>query len=385
MKGTLGKRFLGRRPARRPGRWPGWAVVARVGVVLTTSLVGLAEPVPTTEIDEARRSLARARQAEAEIMAPGQMSAADVEWNSLLDALRAHGESVLTTRWIDSIRVRAQSTRRLASFAERTALAERAAMSRRLTDGRASAAANLETVRHAARSYPAGRLSADTLAAAAVLLARMDGAASRGNLPSAMRNLLRLQSTLAAVIANVAHIEDSLATEAQAWGLRMDGLHNRGVYPFVAVDKAARRLLVIHSQARVDTYRVDLGPAWLGTKRQEGDQRTPEGLYTVTKLLEGSRTLYHRALLLDYPTPGDRLLFEAGRKSGDLPADARIGGLIEIHGGGGRGVDWTDGCIALADSDIERLFPAVRPGMRVLVAPTLPNGNPTSPRSTAGQ
>jgi hypothetical protein len=372
VTGSLGGRFPGRWLLHRPGRLFGWAAGLLAGVVLAASLLGMTEPIPGDEIDGARRALVDARIAATEVMEPGLMTAADAEWNLLLDALRAHGESVLTTRWIDSMRVRARSTQRLAREAEFAAVSHRAVLTRQHTERRLTAVATLEAVRDASRFYPAGIVSADSLSAAVILLARADGASSRGNLLVALRRLELLEATLARETAKISSLEDSLKTESEGWLAQLDRLHKSGRYPFLAVDKAARRLLVVRSRSDIDTFRVELGPAWLGDKRQAGDQRTPEGTYSVSRLLGAGKTRYHRALLLDYPTRADRARFNASRRSGNLGPDARIGGLIEIHGGGGRESDWTDGCVALADSDMERLFLMVPAGTRVLIAPTLP-------------
>ncbi len=76
---------------------------------------------------------------------------------------------------------------------------------------------------------------------------------------------------------------------------------------------------------------------------------------------------YYRALLLDYPNDADRERFAAAQRRGEIPRDARIGGLIEIHGEGGRGQNWTEGCVALSNRDIDDLFPRVSVGTPVTI------------------
>jgi hypothetical protein len=63
--------------------------------------------------------------------------------------------------------------------------------------------------------------------------------------------------------------------------------------------------------------------------------------------------------LLDYPNATDRSRWERERRAGRVPPGAGPGSLIEIHGHGGRGIDWTDGCVALADPQMDRLFDLV--------------------------
>ncbi len=114
---------------------------------------------------------------------------------------------------------------------------------------------------------------------------------------------------------------------------------------------------------------------WNGDKRHRGDKATPEGMYYVTKKLEGSSTKYFKALLINYPNEEDKKKFQEEVRRGTLPASAKIGGLIEIHGSGGKGTDWTDGCVALADSDMAKLYKLVKVGTPVTIVGSLENLN----------
>ena len=114
----------------------------------------------------------------------------------------------------------------------------------------------------------------------------------------------------------------------------------------------------------IKSYRVSLGRNPLGPKQQEGDKRTPEGLYRIDKRNEKSG--FHRALHVSYPESRD---FAAAAARGVSP-----GGDIMIHGlhnGLGwmgklhRLVDWTAGCIAVTDPEIEEIWAAVPDGTPV--------------------
>lgn len=142
-----------------------------------------------------------------------------------------------------------------------------------------------------------------------------------------------------------------------------------GEYAFL-VDKLRRQLTVYHRGLRVATYSAELGANGLRRKEHSGDRATPEGRYHVVELKEGKRTGYYKALLLDYPNAEDRARFEWGRRRGTIPSRAGIGSLIEIHGDGGDGSDWTDGCIALADRDMDRVFARARVGTPVTIVGT---------------
>jgi hypothetical protein len=122
---------------------------------------------------------------------------------------------------------------------------------------------------------------------------------------------------------------------------------------------------------QADTLRLELviemGPNWLGTKKHKGDKRTPEGKYYITKMRQGSQTKFYKALQLNYPNEDDWLRYYLARHNGEFPADTKIGGLIEVHGTGGRGINWTDGCIALQNQDMDKIFALVQVGTPVTI------------------
>lgn len=115
------------------------------------------------------------------------------------------------------------------------------------------------------------------------------------------------------------------------------------------------------------TFEAEFGSNWLGDKKSRGDMATPEGRYTITKKLSGSSTRYHKALMINYPNKTDIQEFNERIRNGQLPADARIGDMIEIHGDGGKGANWTQGCIALRNADMDILYRYVARGTPVTI------------------
>ena len=126
----------------------------------------------------------------------------------------------------------------------------------------------------------------------------------------------------------------------------------------VLILKKDHKLELLSGGSIVKTYSVAIGRGGLPPKQREGDHKTPEGLYTIDRRKQNSR--FHSALHISYPNEADR---ERTGKLGIKP-----GGDIMIHGitnGLGwvgslhRLVDWTDGCVAVTDAEIEesgRLF-----------------------------
>lgn len=129
----------------------------------------------------------------------------------------------------------------------------------------------------------------------------------------------------------------------------------------IRVDKSERRMTLLRDGRIVKSYRVLLGDAPVGHKRQQGDERTPEGRYRITFRNDKSR--FHLSLRVSYPNEADR---RQARVRGVDP-----GGDIMIHGGTPPGYsrDWTDGCIALSDAQIEEVWRLVPVGTPIEISP----------------
>lgn len=135
----------------------------------------------------------------------------------------------------------------------------------------------------------------------------------------------------------------------------------------IIIDKFSRKCLIYYNGKQKYEFDAELGKNWVGDKRVKGDKATPEGMYKITKKFDGSKTKYYKALLLDYPNDEDTARFKAEISNGSLPFSARIGSLIEIHGDGGRGIDWTEGCVALTNREMDLVYKIVKVGTPVTI------------------
>jgi murein L,D-transpeptidase YafK len=117
----------------------------------------------------------------------------------------------------------------------------------------------------------------------------------------------------------------------------------------------------------VSEFAIELGPNWMRTKCRQGDDATPEGRYSIIARRSGNQTKYGWALVINYPNDEDRRRFVLGKRRGEIDASARIGGAVEIHGGGGRSSDWTDGCVALVNDDMQALYRMASVGTPVTI------------------
>jgi hypothetical protein len=135
----------------------------------------------------------------------------------------------------------------------------------------------------------------------------------------------------------------------------------------IIIDKFSRKCYIYQNGVKKHEFEAELGKNWVGDKRVKGDKATPEGLYKISKKFDGGKTKYYKALLLDYPNEEDKEKFRSEIARGSLPASSKIGGLIEIHGNGGKGIDWTEGCIALTDHEMDVVFKIARVGTPVTI------------------
>ena len=127
----------------------------------------------------------------------------------------------------------------------------------------------------------------------------------------------------------------------------------------VLVKKSERKLYLLKEGAVVKEYKISLGANPKGHKEKEGDERTPEGEYTLD--YKKSDSAFHKAIHISYPNTKD---LENAKKKKVNP-----GGQIMIHGqknGYGKfawltqNFDWTDGCIAVTDKEMEEIWNLVK-------------------------
>ena len=136
----------------------------------------------------------------------------------------------------------------------------------------------------------------------------------------------------------------------------------------ILVEKSARRLTLFSSGRKLKEYRIALGFSPVGSKQREGDGRTPEGNYKID--FHKSDSAFHRALHISYPDTAD-----AARAA---EAGVAPGGDIMIHGlpNGSSALgpahrlrDWTAGCMAVIDSEIDEIWASVADGTPIKIRP----------------
>ena len=130
----------------------------------------------------------------------------------------------------------------------------------------------------------------------------------------------------------------------------------------VQVSKSDRKMYLFHHDRVLKSYDIGLGFAPEGHKQFEGDGKTPEGAYFISHRNPNSE--FHLSLRVSYPNDADRAFAaEAGKPPG---------GDIFIHGAPNKKVtkrDWTAGCVAVTDREMETIYSMVNPGTPIHILP----------------
>jgi murein L,D-transpeptidase YafK len=130
----------------------------------------------------------------------------------------------------------------------------------------------------------------------------------------------------------------------------------------IQVHKADRRMYLLHNGEVLESYDIELGGNPIGPKQFEGDMKTPEGTYHISRRNPNSR--YYLSLGISYPSEEDVAFAEANGKL--------AGGDIMIHGTNKserRKEDWTAGCIAVSNKEMRKIYAMVKPGTPIIIFP----------------
>lgn len=230
------------------------------------------------------------------------------------------------------------------------------------------------TERELGRSPIAATVRAD-LARARVAIGSASSRWAAGDYDAAAREAAFAKSASEDIRGRLRSFEASYTAGAAAqrwsrWVRETIGVSRRTGDYAVVVDKLKHRCYLYRGGALQRIYSADLGGP-IHDKLRSGDRATPEGMYRVVRKRGPGQTIYYKALLINYPNDEDRAQFDLAKRKGWISRRSRIGGLIEIHGEGGRKEDWTLGCVALANRDMDELFRVVSVGTPVTIVGTI--------------
>ncbi|RYY29974.1 MAG: murein L,D-transpeptidase [Chitinophagaceae bacterium] len=140
----------------------------------------------------------------------------------------------------------------------------------------------------------------------------------------------------------------------------------------LVVDKSDYELKVYDEEGWYATYPVVFGNKNLDDKMREGDRRTPEGTFRI--ISKRPHEKWHKMLMLDYPTKDSWSKFNQRKAQGLIPKSAKIGGGIALHGTWPNDnivvddfTNWTNGCVALKNEDLDELEQFLPIGTQVTI------------------
>ncbi len=368
----------------RTPAWRKWFLSVGLGVVISPILLGagvwhLSMSLPFSDFEETRQALNQAHQVEANQYAPELLRESESRWEQARLAWQNENEKWFLLRNFRLAQGLAESATRQAQNA-----AARAVVARDSTQ--VSTAANIASVRQKVNGFkeqfsgiPIAKAVYQKFVRGEMLLLESERAFERNDYSKAAEKIQAALShidtadtyttqTMQAYFANIPKwqrwVAETIAGSAQRKAAA------------IIVDKMGGRCQVYVAGRLKAEYSVEFGPHWIGPKKRGGDGATPEGRYYVTNKKGPGGTRYYKALDINYPNEDDVREFREAKRKGELPRRAYIGGLIEIHGTGGRGANWTSGCVALRNRDMDAVFALAGVGTPVTIVGTLESESP---------
>jgi L,D-peptidoglycan transpeptidase YkuD (ErfK/YbiS/YcfS/YnhG family) len=325
---------------------------------------------PEEEMSFARETLSRASRNKADTYSKKLYIEARAAYDSAMAIWRRENEKFIFFRKYDKVETYAKLSAKIAGQATESSNANSSSLKIRLKEKIESLNKTATDIDKLFGRYPLPSEIRSRISKGNLLLREAEVAYGKGQYLPANRKLTESEYLLTGVYENaVTELKDyfkSFSTWKQ-WtqSAIIESRANRSYA--IIVDKFSRKCYVYLGGEKKYEFDTELGRNWVGNKRKMGDKATPEGVYKIVNKYKGGETLYHKALSLDYPNARDKERFRTEISRGTLPSSSKIGGGIEIHGGGGKGVDWTEGCIAITDSEIDIVFNIIKVGTPVTI------------------
>lgn len=352
-------------------------VILATGITATTLVLIAAEP-PVETIDQCRELLSEARKAESEIYARDLQAEADDAWREAMLEWKRQNTRWFISRDYSALLEQLRIVREKADNAYQQSIRVKDSMHHDLAIGLAEVKRRLQLYSDSFGFLPVNRQSRRDYQTAELMYLEAKDAYEKGHY---QRVGPRLEKSLSLIAGSIRESEQNLeayfasvpvwkqwANETIEWSR----MHKK---PVIIVEKFARQCYIYKNGYKVQTFDAEFGINWVGDKRHKGDKATPEGKYRITSKKTGRHTRFHKALLINYPNDDDKRRFAREVHQGTISGSTAIGGLIEIHGGGGKRINWTDGCVALSNDDMDKLFRQVQVGTPVTIIGSLKNLN----------
>jgi lipoprotein-anchoring transpeptidase ErfK/SrfK len=343
------------------------------GTGMIILLTSAAKP-PLDTIKATQSSLSKARNAEASEYAKDLLLEAEDIWQQAMMEWKIQNEKWFLSRNYIRLNELSNLTKQKADDAYEKSIQVKDSMHRDLAASLRFVEEKLDNYEKNYCDLPLNKQARTDYSTAKMLFLESREAYERGNYNSVGPKLEKSKELIVKSVAR-AHglLEDYFANfpKWKRWANETIEWSRQNSSTALVVDKFAQKCYVYRNGDVKKTFDAEFGPNWIGGKQHKGDKATPEGKYHITKKKNHRETKYYKALLINYPNDDDKARYSAGVRNGSISKRTSIGNLIEIHGDGGRGANWTDGCIALTNNDMDKLYELVGVGTPVTIVGSL--------------
>jgi hypothetical protein len=346
------------------------AIASIVFFLLVLLFRALVPEPPQPEVELARAAIAKARDHQSEIYSPKLFREAQNNYDSAMTAWREENERYILFRDYENVIAFASTAQKRANEATRNTIKRSSSLKANLESEIRRIKTEMASFEKIFLSMPLPQDVKKKHARGKLLLREAEVDLQKESFVDGNLKLTEANEYISGTY-NLAR--DNLEayfkhySDWQEWATSTINESRRSGSYAIVVEKIPAVCHLYHDGKKKYTFEAEFGKNWLGDKMSRGDMATPEGKYMVTKKLSKGSTIYYKALMINYPNKIDIQEFNERIRNGKLPADARIGDMIEIHGEGGKGANWTQGCVALRNEDIDILYKYASKGTPVTI------------------
>lgn len=345
-----------------------------VPIIVIGSVTLFSEKPPIEKLTNCQKAIAEARKEEANIYSPNDLRQAEKLWQEAMKAWEKNNKKSKIWRDFNGVNKLANRSLELAVQAKETSIETRKKLSTEIKQNLKDLKEKAEYIERATNKLPLNHGIRNKLTPAKLKLEECESAFNRNDLLAAKKSFDNAKNSINKLNKQTSEILENYFSSYPSWvktdeEMRQWSKTNNSVS--LVVDKFSRICKVYRSGKKIKEFEVELGVNWLGDKRHRGDRATPEGKYKIVAKKSGNKTIYHKALLINFPNEEDKKQFASEKSKGNIPKSYNIGGSIEIHGGGGKGIDWTEGCVALVNRDMDHLYSLCEVGTPIAIVGSL--------------
>ncbi len=344
-------------------------------VLLTTAsiiwAIGIFSNKPPHDlVQSSKEFINQARKAKAQYYSPDEFGMAEKYWSKAIDEWKIQNAKTMAFRDFTNVNKYSLKAENAAKEALKKAKAVQNKLDKNITSNLHSLKKIADLIDSLSLKLPLNHRIRENLTPAKLKISEAEEAYKRGDILMANNKLESVKPTILKLEKQTQDIVIEYFSNYDNWKNNYDSMvkYSKDTKCItIVIDKYSRKCLTFKNGTLLHSFNIELGSNWIGHKKYKGDMATPEGLYTIVKKKNGNKTKYHKALLINYPNDEDKARFLSAKNKGEIPKDVEIGGLVEIHGHGGKGADWTEGCVALENNDMDKLFNLCSEGTKIAI------------------